>query len=173
MDTFGQDVRYAIRTLGRTPLLTGLAILCLALGIGANAIDVQRGQLHADAAAAVPRAGAARSTPGRRGRRRVAGRSVSYPDFLDWQRESTSFETLTAVQSRSLTLSGTDDPERVQGAAISAGLFTMLGIAPALGRDIARSRRRAGAAPVILLTDQLWRRRYNVRSGASSARPSK
>jgi putative ABC transport system permease protein len=162
VDRLTQDVRYAIRTLAKTPLLTALAILCLSLGIGANAtmfsvvdstliqpLPFREPERLIDAWSVRPSGGSDRST-------------VSYPDFLDWRRESRSFEVLSAVQERSLTLSGGEDPERVQGAAVSAGLFTMLGIAPALGRDIAPDDDVPGAAPVIVLTDQLWRRRYKA-----------
>ena len=67
-----------------------------------------------------------------------------------------------AVEGRSLTFSDTDEPERVLGAAVSWRLFSMLGIAPALGRDFSAADDRAGAAAVVILSDELWRRRYNA-----------
>ena len=88
--------------------------------------------------------------------------TTSYLDFLDWQRHATSFDALAAVQERSLTLSGRGDPERVMGAAVSAGLFRMLGVVPALGREIDANDDRPGAGPVVVLTNQLWRHRYNA-----------
>ena len=66
------------------------------------------------------------------------------------------------MQGRSLTFSDTDEPERVLGAAVSWRLFSMLGIVPALGRDFTADDDRAGAAEVVLLSDELWRRRYNA-----------
>jgi putative ABC transport system permease protein len=162
LDTFAKDVRYAFRTLGRAPVLTGLAILCLSLGIGANAtmFSVVNSTLVQPLPFREPdRLVDAWSM------RRAAGddRSpTSYPDFLDWQRESTSFETLVALHDRSLTLTGVADPERVMGGAVSAGLFRMLGVVPALGREIDANDDQPNAAPVVLLTDQLWRRRYNA-----------
>jgi uncharacterized protein (UPF0303 family) len=79
--------------------------------------------------------------------RRVAGSgrsTTSYQDFLDWQRQATSFEALVGLQDRSLTLTGGADPERIMGAAVSAGLFRMLGVVPALGREIDATDDRPG-----------------------------
>ena len=91
--------------------------------------------------------------------------NVSFPDLRDYQEQATAFESLSGLQSRSLTFSDTDEPERVQGAAVSWRLFSMLGVAPALGRDFTESDDRPGAAPVVILSDDLWRRRYNADSG--------
>jgi putative ABC transport system permease protein len=162
VDTFAKDVRYAFRTLARAPVLTGLAILCLALGIGANAtmfsvvhstlvqpLPFREPDRLVDLWSVRPAAGDGRS-------------GTSYRDFLDWERQATSFDALVAVQERSLTLSGDADPERVIGAAVSAGLFRMLGVVPALGREIDTTDDQPGAGPVVVLTDQLSRRRYQA-----------
>ena len=162
MDRFTQDVRYAVRTLARAPLLTGLAILCLALGIGANATMFS--VVHSTLVQPLPF-----HEPDRLvdlwSMRRAAGNdrsTTSYADFLDWQRQATSFDALAALQERSLTLTERGDPERVSGAAVSAGLFRMLGVVPALGREVDAKDDQPGAGPVVVLTDQLWRRRYNA-----------
>ena len=162
MDTFIKDVRYAFRTLGRAPVLTGLAILCLALGIGANATMFS--VVHSTLVQPLPFRDPDRLVDLWSMRRAAGGgRSTTlYRDFLDWQRQATAFEALVAVQDRSLTLTGGADPERVAGAAVSAGLFRMLGVVPALGREIDATDDRPGAGPVVLLTDQLWRRRYQA-----------
>ena len=162
MDTFAQDVRYAVRTLVRAPLLTGLAVLCLALGIGANASMFS--VVHSTLVQPLPFHEPDRLVDLWSMRRTAADdRSpTSYLDFLDWQRQATSFDALAAVQERSLTLTGRGDPERVMGAAVSAGLFRLLGVVPALGREIDATDDQPGAGPVVVLTDQLWRRRYNA-----------
>ena len=153
MDTSAQDVRYAVRTLVRAPLLTGLAILCLALGIGANATMFS--VVHSTLVQPLPFHDPERLVD-LWSMRRTAGDSrlpTSYPDFLDWQRQATSFDALAAVQDRSLTLTGRGDSERVMGAAVSAGLFRMLGVVPALGREIDATDDQPGAGPVVVLTD--------------------
>jgi hypothetical protein len=105
MDAFLQDVRYAVRSLRRSPLLTGLAVLCLSLGIGANVsqfsivhgtlvapLPFEDGDALVDVWTSQPASGD-RST-------------VSYPDFRDWATEAKSFSALAAVSSRSLALGG-------------------------------------------------------------------
>jgi putative ABC transport system permease protein len=162
MDNLLRDVRLAVRGLVRAPLASALAILCLALGIGTNATIfsvVQNTVLdplpfrEADRLVTVwstqPNGGVRRST-------------TSFLDLQDYQQQSRALDALAGVEWRSLTFSDSDEPERVQGAAVSWRLFSMLGIAPALGRDFAADDDRPGAAPVVLLSDELWRRRYNA-----------
>jgi putative ABC transport system permease protein len=159
VDALIQDLRYAARTLRKAPMLSSLAVLCLALGIGANAAMFS--VVHSTLVQPLPFAEPDRlvdawtiePTGGGRG-------GVSWLDLQDWRREARSFEALVGVGMQSLTLSGGDNPERVAGAAIGSGLFTMLGVPMALGRDITAADDLPGAGPVVILTDGLWRRRY-------------
>ena len=162
MDGFLQDVRLAVRALWKSPLATGLAMVCLALGIGVNAsmFSVVSGTLLNPLPFREPAqllVVSATTPDGRRGRF-----GVSYPDLVDYQAGNGVFDGLVGVQGRSLTFSDTDEPERVLGAAVNWRLFSMLGIVPALGRDFTADDDRAGAAAVVLLSDELWRRRYNA-----------
>ncbi|HEY8548874.1 MAG TPA: ABC transporter permease [Vicinamibacterales bacterium] len=161
MDQLLQDVRYAVRTLRKTPLITVLAIVCLALGIGAN--TTMFSVVHSTLIQPLPFTEPDRlvdiwavSPDG------DDTAAVSYPDYLDWKRETRSFEQLVGFSYRSLTLGGNGDPERVSGGAVSAGLFELLGVPLAAGRDIAPVDDIPGAAPVVVLTDGLWRRRYGA-----------
>ena len=136
-------------------------MLCLALGIGANATMFS--VVHSTLVQPLPFAEPDRLVDAWTLEPTGRGRAlVSWLDYRDWVRESRSFEGLGAVGMQSLTLSGGDDPERVAGAAVSAGLFTMLGVPMALGRDIVAADDVPGAAPVVVLTDGLWRRRYQA-----------
>ncbi len=85
---------------------------------------------------------------------------VSYPDFLDWQRNVRSFEQMAAFdwQGRDLTFPGT--PERVDGMEISSGFFRTLGVKLALGREFSPEEDRHGGAPVVIISDRLWRNRF-------------
>lgn len=162
MDALLYDLRLALRGLLRAPLATGLAVLCLALGIGANASMFSL--VHALILTPLPFADAERlvtvqSTNAGAGVRRGG---TAYPDLVDYQAESRAVAPIVGVSNRSLTFSDTDEPERVRGSAVSWQLFSMLGIAPAIGRDFTADDDRAGAAPVLLLSDELWRRRYNA-----------
>src|SRR6266508_700647 len=86
--------------------------------------------------------------------------SVSYPNFVDWREESESFERLAAFRERNFTLSGGDEPVRLNGAVVSAELFDLLGIAPSLGRSFRAEEEKADAL-VVILSHGLWRRRFN------------
>jgi putative ABC transport system permease protein len=159
VDTLLQDLRYAVRTLRKAPTLSVLAVLCLALGIGANAAMFS--VVHSTLVQPLPFAEPDRLVDAWGLDPTGGGRAtVSRLEFEDWRRDARSFESLAGVGLQSLTLSGGDNPERVAGAAVSAGLFQMLGVPMALGRDIAPSDDIVGAAPVVVLTDGLWRRRY-------------
>ena len=159
---FLKDVRYAVRTLLANPGFTALAILCLSLGIGVNAtiFSVVDGVLlrpypYPDAdrlvvlSSANPRLGIDRT-------------GLSYPDYKDWREQNKTLAGLAAFQPRSLTIAdGSSEPERYLGAAVSWSLFGLLGTPPVLGRDFTPDDDRPGAEPVVLLSDDLWQRRYN------------
>lgn len=156
------DLRLALRGLVRAPLASVLAIACLALGIGTNATMFS--VLSTTVLSPLPFRDADRlvtvwSTQQQGGVRRGL---TSFLDLQDYQEQAAAFETLVGVEGRSLTFTDTDEPERVLGAAVSWRLFSMLGIAPALGRDFTAADDRAGAAPVVILSDELWQRRYNA-----------
>ena len=157
-----QDLRYALRSLRKAPAFTAIAVACLALGIGVNAtiFSVVDGVLlqpypYKDA----ERIGVLNSTNQRLG---VNRSGVSYLDFRDWRDESATLASLAAFTRRSLTIAdGSTDPERYDGATISWNLFSLLGTPPAIGRDFGPEDDRPGAEPVVLISDDVWQRRYN------------
>jgi putative ABC transport system permease protein len=155
------DLRLAVRTLLRAPLASGLAIVCLALGIGTNATmfsvvstTMLRPLPFANPGRLVTVWGGQPQGGVRRG-------GTSFLDLVDYQEQTTTLDAIAGVSGRSFTFSDTDEPERVLGAAVSWQLFSMIGVIPALGRDFGPADDRAGAAPVVILSDDLWRRRYN------------
>jgi putative ABC transport system permease protein len=157
-----QDLRYAFRTLIANPGFTIVAVLCLSLGIGVNGtiFSVVDGVLlqpypYPDADRIV----VLNST---NPKQNVNRSGMSYPDYKDWRDQSTSFSGFAAFQGRSLTIAdGSTEPERYLGAAVSSTLFGLLGTPPALGRDFGPDDDRPGAEPVVLLSDDVWTRRYN------------
>ena len=159
---FFQDLRYALRSLRKAPAFTAIAVACLALGIGVNAtiFSVVDGVLlqpypYKDAERIV----VLNSTNQRLG---VNRSGVSYLDFRDWRDESATLASLAAFTRRSLTIAdGSTDPERYDGATISWNLFSLLGTPPAIGRDFGPEDDRPGAEPVVLISDDVWQRRYN------------
>jgi putative ABC transport system permease protein len=131
MDALLQDLRYAFRTLAKSPGFTVVAVLTLGLGIGANAqvftsvnALLLRPYPYRDPARLV----ALRAEKPSDG---ITANEVSYPNFVDWRAESRSFEGLAAHSGRTVNVAGGDEPELVRGEQISAGTFRLLGVARA------------------------------------------
>jgi hypothetical protein len=160
MGTFKQDLRFAVRMLAKDPGFTAVAVLCIALGIGANttAFSVIQAVLLRPFPYADPERIVAVHQINLR--KEVDEGGFSYPDFLDLRTQSSSFSQMAAHGGRTLVISGKEEPERVLGAAISASLFPLLGEQPALGRNFREDEDLPGAPPVILLGHDLWVRRF-------------
>jgi predicted permease len=160
-DSLLQDIRYAIRGLIRTPGFSVVAVLVLAIGIGANTAMFSvvnamllRGLPYADPDRLVLLIGTVqRATVERRGN--------SLPDHRDWRARSTAFDDMAAYDSATITLFGPNEPERVTYESVSAPYFALLGVAPAHGRTF---REDEDAVPnrdfVVILSDGLWRRSF-------------
>src|SRR5512147_1418262 len=156
-----QDIRYAIRTLLKNKGFTAIAVACLSLGIGVNAaiFSVVDGVvLNPYPYPESDRLFVLHSTNEKLDVRRGG---VSYLHFKDVRDSKTSFETMAAFTTRSLTIAdGAGDPERYQGATVSWTLFGMTGDRPVIGRDFTAADDLPGAAPVVMLSDDVWRTRY-------------
>jgi len=159
MDSFLQDLRYAIRTLVANPGFAALTILCLALGIGVNSMmysvvdAIVRPLPFADPDALVA---VHESNPANG----VEFGDISYQNFVDYRTASRAFSDLAAYTGRSLTFADGTEPERLSGETITWKLFPMLGIQPILGRHFTDADDRPGAPGVVLLSHGLWQRRY-------------
>src|ERR1700684_765790 len=157
MGTLLQDLRYGLRTLRKNPGFTAIAVLTLALGIGANTaiFSVVNGVLL-------------RPLPFRHPSRLVLiAEKSSFPvistsreNYLDWRDQSHSFEAMEATRSGSITLTGAGEPERLNVRMATAELFPMLGINAQVGRTFLAEEDRAGGTPVALLSYGLWQRRF-------------
>lgn len=161
-----QDFRYAFRMLAKQPAFTAIAVLTLALGIGANT-----------AIFSVVNAVLLRPLPYLQSeqlillRERLTGPngfesgSVSYPNYLDWCAEQRSFTDLGLVRAEGVNLSATDaaaPPERIRAARVTANYLSILQVAPRLGRDFVAKDDQPGAAKVVLISDRLWRNRFGA-----------
>jgi putative ABC transport system permease protein len=163
LETLFQDVRYALRTLRRSPGFTVVAVFALAVGVGANTaifslIDAMR-------ARALPYEEPSRLVQlwGNVMRTRLERRGNSYPDFLDWRAHSTSFEDVAAFNSQTATVAARDEPERLLVEYVSASYFPLLGINAARGRTFSAAEDLvATPAYVIVLSDGLWKRRFGA-----------
>ena len=158
MGTLSQDIHYAIRLFGKAPGFTAIAVLTLALGIGANTtlFSVVKGVLlnplpypNSERIVAVYA-----STPG------VERGPAVYLNFLDWQRQTRTFSSLAIYRNQDYNLAGTAEAERVSGYMISADFFSTLGVQPILGRDFRRDDDQVGAAPVVILGGGFHARKF-------------
>jgi predicted permease len=158
MVSFWQDVRYGLRVLAKNPGFTAIAILTLALGIGANTalFSVVNGVLLNPLPFAKPDelvAVYAKSPT-------FGESSIAYPNFLDWQKDNQSFALLSAFRSDDYNMTGAGDPERVHMHMISAEFFAVLGMQPLVGRTFRPEEDVVGAGPVAILSDGLWHRKF-------------
>ncbi len=155
-----QDVRYGFRTLRKNPGFTAVAMLALALGIGANTaiFSVVNGVLLRPLAY---------PDPGRlmliyETTSDFSQMSVAYPNFLDWRRESRSFSDMGATRSDDFNFTGNGEPEHLAGEYASASLFPTLGVRPFMGRNFLPQEDRQGAACAVMLSYGFWRGRLGA-----------
>jgi len=158
METLLQDLRYGLRMLAKSPGFTAIAILTLALGIGANTalFSVVNGVLLNPLA--YPRSGQLVAlygkTPG------FDHAPVSYLNFLDWQRETQTFSSMAIYRNQDYNFIGKGEGERLTGYMISADFFSTLGVKPVLGRVFRLDDDQVGAAPVVILGGGIWERQF-------------
>ena len=163
MDALLRDVKFAVRTLGRAPGFVLVAVVSLALGIGANSTFYSL--VSAVQFRPLPYADADRlvDVSERNPEALCAGCAVgtSYPAYLDLRERVTAFEAVGAYREDAFALAGDGvEPERVSGTAVSASLLPLLGVAPAAGRAFEEGEDRPGAARVVILGHGLWQRRF-------------
>jgi predicted permease len=158
MGTLWRDIRYGFRMLVKSPGFTAIAILTLALGIGANTaiFSVVSGVLLNPLP--FPSSGQLVSVYSKL--QDFDQASISFPNFLDWQRDNSSFSSLAAYRNQDFTLARYGEPERLHGEQVSAEFFTALGVEPVAGRNFRPEEDRVGAAPVALISEGLWKRKF-------------
>ena len=158
MAIFWQDLRYGLRMLLKSPAFTAIAILTMALGIGVNTALFSVVNAVVLNPLPYPNSGQLVSvywkTP------QFDQGSISYPNFLDWQKMNRSLSAIAAYRGSNYTLSGEGKPEHLTGAMISADFFPLLGVQPLLGRSFTRDEDIVGGAPVALISEGLWKRRF-------------
>ena len=155
------DVRYAVRMLRRQPGFTIVAVLTLALGVGANTavFTVVNGVLLRP----LPYRDPGRLVQLLHGRNGRLSMTFSPPNFLDVTTQSGVFSGATAVTPSSANLTGTGDPQLIDGANVTASFFNVIGVVPRLGRGLVDADGDGGGADVVVLGDGLWRRRFGAR----------
>jgi predicted permease len=156
-----QDLRYGVRVLLKSPGFSLIAILTLALGIGANTaiFSVVNGVLLNPLPFHDPQqlVSMFQEMPN------FKNGSISYPNFIDWRRMNTTFAGMAAYRSTGFNLSGNGDPERLHGEMVSASFFELLGVNPIMGRTFTADEDRLGANPTAMITEGLWQRKFGGR----------
>ena len=158
MNSFLADLRYAVLLLTQSPAFTAIAVLTLALGIGATTalFSVVNGVLLNPLA--YPNSDELVAIYGTING--VDSAPIEYPNFLDWQRDSRSFSSMAAYRNEDYNFIGNGEGERLSGYMISAGFFQTLDVAPVLGRTFRVDDDQLGAAPVVLLSGGFWKRKF-------------
>jgi putative ABC transport system permease protein len=154
-----QDARYGMRVLRKHWAFAVAALFTLALGIGANTAMFSVVYAVLIEPLPYPKSDhlmflSARDATG-------AAISLSYPDFIDWQQQTRAFDGLAAYQAFGFTVTARET-QRFPGRTVSADFFSTLGVPPALGRDFRPEDDRPGSQPVVIITDQVWRRLFNA-----------
>jgi putative ABC transport system permease protein len=170
LEHFGQDLRYAARSLRRSPGFTVVIVLTLALGIGANTTVFS--VVHAVLLQPLPfpepdRLVSVRETRPEAG---STGRRVNVPvspaTFLDYRHASRAFEQVAAFSGNEFALTGRGEAEQVFGAGVTTNFFATLGVAPRIGRDFRPEEGRPSVEGVVLISDGFWHRRFGADESA-------
>jgi len=153
-----QDLGYALRQLGKNRGFTVVAIVTLALGIGANTaiFSVVSGVLLNP----LPFPRADRIVSMFQDKPNFPKGSISYPNFLDWQRDNASFEAMAAYRGGDGSIAGVGPAENVPAQRISATFFPILGVSPLFGRNFTADDDRRGASPTVMISEGLWKRKF-------------
>ena len=158
METFVQDLKYGFRVLVKSPGFTLIALLTLALGIGANTalFSLVNGVLLNPLPYPNPSqlvAMADKFPP-------FQEASIAYPNFVDWVRMNHTFQALAAYRHTNFNLTGTGEAQRLNAVEISASFFPLLGVNPVIGRNFSSQDDKQGAAPVVMLSGRFWKSKF-------------
>ncbi|MGH9745826.1 MAG: ABC transporter permease [Candidatus Acidiferrales bacterium] len=163
IEKWTQQVRYAARMMANNVGFTAVAVLTLALGIGANTAifsivysTLLRGLPYHDAGRLVTLAEGRQQTSG------VGALTIvsSHPDFLDWRRTAKSYQSLAGYGGDGFTLTGNGDPKSVNAVQVTSNFLSMLGVKPMLGRDFVDGEEQADGPHVVLLKYSFWRSEF-------------
>ncbi len=155
------DLRYALRQLRKTPGFTFIAVLTLALGIGANTAIFS--VIYAVLLQPLPYPQSDRLVILTETDSNQPQISVAYPDYVDWKRDNTVFENIAVSRRESYNLSGLEGraPEQVSGGLVTGNFFKVIGLQPQLGRVFTEEEDRVGGPMVCVISDKLWQRVFN------------
>lgn len=159
-DALLRDVRYAVRTLTRTPGFTATVVLTLALGIGANTAVFSA--INAVLLQPLPFPDGDRLMRLSQTQERTAETNIAPVRLEDWHRLNATFEAITGYFTENVSETSGDLPEKVRRAFVAPRFLDVWGVAPALGRGFTSDEHQTGAPTVVLISDRYWRRRFGA-----------
>ena len=159
---FANDIRFALRALGRSRAFTVTALVTLALGISVNTaiFSVIDSVLLTPPPFDDP--GRIVTIDGENKAKGLTTSSIAYPDVLDWRADAHAFADIAVIRHTTFNLAGGDRAERAEGARVSVNFFRVFGVQPQLGRTFAKDEETVGNDRVIVLSDAYWRRRFGA-----------
>ena len=159
METVLQDLRYGFRMLTKSPGFTAVAVVTLALGIGANTslFSVINGVLLSP----LPFPQPDQLVTLHENKPNFEGGSLSYPNFRDWQKDNHTFSAIAVGRVYAFSLTGIGEAEQVGGEFVSSDFFPVLGVKPIIGRTFAPDEDQIGAGPVALISAGLWQSKFS------------
>ena len=153
-----QDLRYAVRQFLKTPGLTILVIITIALGVGANTalFSVVNGVLLNP----LPYPEPDQLVALRESKPNFEWGTIPYPTFRDWQKDNHTFSSIAVWRGYAFSLTGAGEAEQVNAQLVSSDFFPILGVKPLLGRSFLAGEDEIGAAPIAVISEGLWRRKF-------------
>ena len=153
-----QDLRYAVRQFLKTPGLTILVIITIALGVGANTalFSVVNGVLLNP----LPYPEPDQLVALRESKPNFEWGTIPYPTFRDWQKDNHTFSSIAVWRGYAFSLTGAGEAEQVNAQFVSSDFFPILGVKPLLGRSFLAGEDEIGAAPIAVISEGLWRRKF-------------
>ena len=158
MENLIKDLRYGIRSLRKHRGFTAIAVITLALGIGAN--TAMFSVVNAVLLRPLPYPNAERLVALSENSLEDSDLALSYADYLDWQAQQSVFEQMAARMPTGGVITGANEPERVIGRLVTPNFFSTLGVAPLLGRSFTEDENRPGASPVMVISYGVWQRQF-------------
>ncbi|HEY3927118.1 MAG TPA: ABC transporter permease [Candidatus Koribacter sp.] len=158
MRNFLQDVRYGFRMLRKSPAFSVVAVLTLALGIGANTALFS--VVNAVLLNPLPYPHPEQLVALHASKPNFPYGSISYPNFLDWQKENHSFSAMAVERSLVFNLTGSGDAEQLFGQFVTSNFFPILGTHAKLGRTFVQGEDRIGGPPLVVISEVLWQRKF-------------
>ncbi|MCM3900447.1 MAG: ABC transporter permease, partial [Pyrinomonadaceae bacterium] len=158
MDGIWQDLKHAARMLAKKPGFTLIAVVTLALGIGANTAIFS--VVNAVLLRPLPYPNADRLVAVSANSLTDRDIAVAYPDYLDWQAQQSVFEEMSARMPTGGIFTGANEPERVIGRLVTPTFFSTLGVQPMLGRPFTEAENSPGAPTVMVISYGLWQRQF-------------